>query len=133
MLNIDIQRTGIPIKIAGIEFFFDASLESVENYHLQYDEIIKSIEELPETENVLEDTKKALEKSFDAVLGNGAFKKLYKKVPDVIALRTVFFEVVRGIDEYTESFLQKYQNESEELLALYRDKQANFRGWVVCG
>ena len=118
MLNIDIQRTGIPIKIAGIEFFFDASLESVENYHLQYDEIIKSIEELPETENVLE---------------NGAFKKLYKKVPDVIALRTVFFEVVRGIDEYTESFLQKYQDESEGLLALYRDKQANFRGWVVWG
>lgn len=127
MLNIDIQRTGIPIKIAGIEFFFDASLEGVENYHIRYDEIIKSIEEMPETENVLEDTKKALEKSFDAVLGNGAFKKLYKKVPDVIALRTVFFEVVKGIDEHTEQLIEKYQGESQQLINLYKEKQASIR------
>lgn len=127
MINIDIERTGIPIKIAGIEFFFDASLEGVENYHIRYDEIIKSIEEMPETENVLQDTKEALEKSFDAVLGQGSFAKLYKKVPDVIALRTVFFEVVKGIDEHTEQLIEKYQGESQQLINLYKEKQASIR------
>lgn len=127
MINIDIERTGIPIKIAGIEFFFDASLEGVENYHIRYDEIIKSIEEMPETENVLQDTKEALEKSFDAVLGQGSFVKLYKKVPDVIALRTVFFEVVKGIDEHTEQLIEKYQGESQQLINLYKEKQASIR------
>lgn len=127
MINIDVKRTGIPIKIEGIEFFFDSSLEGVEKYHIRYDEIIKSIEDMPETENPLDDMKKTLKQSFDAVLGEGTFKKLYVKVPDVIALKTVFFEIVKGIDEHVEEMLEKYQDESKDLLKLYREKQASIR------
>lgn len=127
MINIDVKRTGIPIKVEGIEFFFDSSLEGVEKYNIRYDEIIQSIEDMPETENPLEDMKKTLKQSFDAVLGEGTFKKLYTKVPDVIALKTVFFEIVKGIDEHVEEMLEKYQDESKDLLKLYREKQASIR------
>lgn len=39
-LEIKVERTGFPVKIAGHEFFFDCSLEHIKEYEETYDKVV---------------------------------------------------------------------------------------------
>lgn len=122
VLNIDVERTGFPIKIAGLEFFFDASIEGIEEYERNYQETINRLYEIEETEDALNDRKKMLKEAYDTILGKNAFDKIYKKVPDVIALNNAFFTIVNGIDEHVAKVAEDQAGKVEKLMSEYEDK-----------
>lgn len=121
-LVIGVERTGFPIKIAGIEFFFDASVEGMERYENNYIEALAKVEDIEETGSHLEDRKKILTESYDTILEPGAFAKIYKKVPDVIALTEGFFNLIKGIESHVQELVEENDLKAEELAAEYEEK-----------
>src|SRR5690625_7155227 len=110
-IKIDIQRTGFPVKIETIELWYDSSIENLRNF-IQVEELAeKKLEEAKEKakhihipadityENVHEVDKKDIDDAlnlnnefvaaqYDLLFGDGTFKKIYKKYPDIIALES---------------------------------------------
>ena len=127
-LNINAKRTGFPITINGVELFFDASLEGIERYESKITEAQAMIADIPDTGNVVEDKKTVVRMSFDSIFGDGTFDNLYQVLPDITALQTVFFDVVKGIDERTAEYIKEYNQQSDELLEMYQDKKSEIEG-----
>lgn len=118
-LNINIERTGFPIKISGVEFFFDASVEGIELYEQNYQKAIDYINGLEGTGNTVSDRKLVLAKSYDILLGEGAFDQLYKKTPDVVALQNAFFTIVEGIASKVLEVVEEQAGKTQELMDEY--------------
>lgn len=121
-LIINVERTGFPIKIQGIEFFFDTSVEGLENYEQNYLKAIDSIENMKETGNALADRKKVLKEAYDIILGVGSFEKIYKKISDVIALTNAFFLIVEEISKRTEELVKEQMDKTDSLVEEYEQK-----------
>ena len=106
-INIDIQRTGFPVKIGDIELWFDSSIENLKRFfdvegiakeklkvaeekakHIHFPTEIKEIEDIDvETFDVAFDVNKEfIAAQYDIIFGDGTFKKIYKKYPDIVAL-----------------------------------------------
>lgn len=110
LVNIDIQRTGFPIKIGKIELWFDSSLENLKKFFNMEEisqELLKDAQEkaqaikLPKdvdaetmsigTVNEAMDVQKTfLGVQFDIIFGDGTFDKLYNAYPDILALEQTF-------------------------------------------
>jgi len=106
-INIDIKRTGFPVKIGALELWFDASLENLRRFfdveeiakkklkdaqekakHIHFPEVVENIADV-EVETVdaaLDVNKEFIAAQYDVIFGDGTFKKIYKEYPDVIAL-----------------------------------------------
>ncbi len=106
VVDIDIQRTGFPIKLGTVELWFDSSLENLRKF-FNVEEIaqekLKDAQEKAQTlhfpdeinaETLDVDTVNAafdVNKTFigaqyDIIFGDGTFEKLYKVYPDIMAL-----------------------------------------------
>lgn len=105
-LKIDIQRTGFPVKLGTLELWFDSSLENLRRFY-NVDEIAqKKLKETREKaqhihfpdevdlENLdielvdaaFDANKEFIAAQYDIIFGDGTFKKIYKKYPDILAL-----------------------------------------------
>ena len=108
-ININIERSGFPVKIGEFEFWFDTSNEAMQHF-INIDQIVNDrynayLAEISErsakgefddakkgeiTEEVIgqaiELEKKQVEIKYDALFGDGTFAKLYEKYPDYLAL-----------------------------------------------
>lgn len=135
-IKIDIQRTGFPVKIGEIELWFDASIENLRRF-FNVDEIAqKKLKEAQEKakhvhfpEEVNEDNifnietekidvafdlnKEFIAAQYDIIFGDGTFKKIYKKYPDVIALENALDPLGEAIAERIEE-LEKERFEMTE-------------------
>ncbi|WP_342505864.1 hypothetical protein [Sporosarcina sp. FSL K6-2383] len=105
-LNIDIQRTGFPIKIGTVELWFDSSLENLRRFFKVEElaqEKLKEAQEkadklvFPEKVDIetldvnmvdaaMDVNKDFIAAQYDIVFGDGTFAKVYKKYPDILAL-----------------------------------------------
>lgn len=108
-ININIERSGFPVKIGEFEFWFDTSNEAMQHF-INIDQIVNDrynayLAEISErsakgefddakkgeiTEEVIgqaiELERKQVEIKYDALFGDGTFAKLYEKYPDYLAL-----------------------------------------------
>ena len=106
IVNIDIERTGFPIKLGTVELWFDSSLENLRKFFkveelaeeklkeaqkkaqaLHFPEEINAETLDVETVNAAFDVNKTfIGAQYDIIFGDGTFKKLYKAYPDILAL-----------------------------------------------
>ena len=108
-LEIKVERTGFPVKIAGHEFFFDCSLEHIKEYEETYDKVVQELKDLDENSDEMSDELyiSVLTKGYDSVLGEGTFAILYKDIPDIIAWLNAFYDLSVGISESIEEYTKK--------------------------
>ncbi len=108
-VKIDIKRTGFPVKIGDLELFFDSSIENLRRFfdieeiaqkklkeaqekakyiHFPEDITAESIKDM-DVKNVdaaLDLNKEFIAAQYDIIFGDGTFKQIYEKYPDVLAL-----------------------------------------------
>lgn len=123
-LNIEVERTGFPITILGINFFFDASVEGLEAYELNYQKAIDGIYAMEESENTLEGRKAILTTTYDTILGEGAFEKIYAKLSDVLALQNYFFKLIVGINAEVQEVVKQQVGVIQEIMDEYEEQDA---------
>lgn len=122
-IQIEIKKTGFPVKIGEVELWFNASLENLRRF-VNIDELAKKklsevqkkvkLPDEIDTNNLDKKTVDAaldLHKEFiaiqyDLIFGEGTFKKLYKKYPDISALKEALDVAGIAIAERIKS--QKY-------------------------
>lgn len=126
-LNINVERTGFPVSLAGLDFFFDCSAEHIEEYEVKYAEVEKKLNELKDDDDI-ESKKEALGLGYDVMLGDGAFTKLYNEVPDLIAWINAFFDLASGIAQNIDEFKKEQENKSNNIQKEYLKKKAIKKG-----
>lgn len=133
-IQIDVQRTGFPVKIGTIELWFDSSLENLRRFfnvdeiaqqklkeaqekakHIHFpDEIdVDTIEniDIKTVDAAFDVNKEFIAAQYDVIFGDGTFKKIYKKYPDIIALEN-------ALDPLGHAIAKKIEEQQEE-----REKQ----------
>lgn len=126
-LNINVERTEFPVTLSGLNFFFDCSAEHIEEYKVKYAEVEKKLNELKDDDDI-ESKKEALGLGYDVMLGDGAFSKLYKEVPDLIAWINAFFDLASGIAQNIDEFKQEQESKSNNVQKEYLKKKAIKKG-----
>lgn len=99
-----------------LTLYFDKSDKNIQRFYDQYEEIQKLSAEM--TENNVDEAKDFLKRVFDAVLGEGAFGKVYDINPSIIVVAAYLLQIVEGIYQELQStsgagqdVLKKYLNE----------------------
>ena len=132
-INIELKRSGFPVKIGEFEFWFDTSNEAMKRF-IKINEVVNDkynayLKEISERANKgefddakngeINDTvldqaidleKKKVEIKYDALFGEGSFEKIYAKYPDYLALD----EALDQADTLIGKELGKIQKEREE-------------------
>jgi len=149
-IKIDIQRTGFPVKVGTIELWFDSSIENLRNF-IHVEELAeKKLEEAKEKakhihfpadityENVHEVDEKDIDDAlnlnnefvaaqYDLLFGDGTFKKVYKKYPDIIALESALEPIGEAIAKRVEELEFERTKEVEHTKNEYLKKKASKR------
>ncbi|WP_313430004.1 hypothetical protein [Siminovitchia terrae] len=146
-LKIDIQRTGFPVKIGSIELWFDSSLENLKRFfkveeiaqqklkeaqekakHIHFPDDIEEYElddftdeDIKNINAAFDVNKEFIAAQYDIIFGDGTFKKIYKKYPDVLALENALdpigFAITKRIEEQEEDRLKKVESKKKEYLS----------------
>lgn len=129
-ININIERSGFPIKIGDFEFWFDTSTEALVKFadvpqtitdrfneyqkelversqNGEFDDVKEGVVDTKVVQQAIEMEKKLLEIKYDAFFGDGTFAKLYEKYPDYLALG----DALEQVDELVAKELEKIQKE----------------------
>lgn len=128
-MQFEVKRSGFPINIGEIEFFFGTTVEELTRFFDVQDEVeekiaplVKKREKLViDQENITKrDAESLIEISnelnaiqYDALLGDGSYEKIYSKYQDAIQLFDLFDQIFENIIEAIEN----YAKEREDKLA----------------
>ena len=141
---IDIQRTGFPVKVGTVELWFDSSLENLRRFfnieeivqqklqeaqekarHIHFpaeitEENIDEIE-IKSVDAAIDVNKEAIAAQYDVIFGDGTFKKIYKKHPDIWALEqaleVVGIAIAKRIEEQESVRAKETDSKKAEYLA----------------
>jgi len=152
-VQIDIKRTGFPVKIGTVELWFDSSVENLRNFfdieeiaqerlkeirekaeHVHFPKGIEnySIEEFEEKDIEKIDAAFDINKEFiavqyDILFGEGSFKKIYNEYPDIWALEHALVpigeEISKKIAEQEKEREQELKQVENEILAKKKAKR----------
>lgn len=140
-INIELKRTGFPVKIGEVELFFDSSLENLLNFinieevakekikevqekakNIHFPEGFEDLEASEYTKEDLEnvDTTLDLNKEFiaiqyDIIFRDGTFKKLYEKYPDMAALEQLLDPIGKEIAKRIEQLGIEHSNNMKKI------------------
>nr|DAN93719.1 MAG TPA: hypothetical protein [Caudoviricetes sp.]DAX20757.1 MAG TPA: hypothetical protein [Caudoviricetes sp.] len=144
-ININIERSGFPVKIGEFEFWFDTSNEAMQHF-INIDQIVNDrynayLAEISErsakgefddakkgeiTEEVIgqaiELERKQVEIKYDALFGDGTFAKLYEKYPDYLALDDALDQADILIGEELKKIKEERANKVNERTSQYLQK-----------
>lgn len=147
-ININIERSGFPVKIGEFEFWFDTSNEAMQHF-INIDQIVNDrynayLAEISErsakgefddakkgeiTEEVIgqaiELERKQVEIKYDALFGDGTFAKLYEKYPDYLALDDALDQADILIGEELKKIKEERANKVNERTNQYLQKSQN--------
>src|SRR5690625_2697665 len=138
-IKIDIQRTGFPVKVGSVELWFDSSIEHLRRFfdidkivkeklkeaeekamHIHFPDNFKDYDPEDYTEKdiknidaALDLNKESIAAQYDILFGDGTFKKIYKKYPDIIALEKALDPIGLAIEEKLNE-LEKERTENVE-------------------
>ncbi len=149
-INIPIKRTGFPVKIGEVELWFDSSVENIRNFlnieelaekklqavrektkHVHFpeeitDETIEDVE-VDDIDTAFDANKEFIAIQYDLIFGDGTFKKLYKAIPDIIALdgvlEVVGAEIAGRLEQQNEEITKRYNDTRSEILDKKKEKQ----------
>lgn len=138
-ININIERTGFPVKIGSIELWFDSSLENLRNFynieeiaqeklkearekakhiHFPTDVDIEDID-IKTVDAAFDVQKEFIAAQYDILFGDGTFREIYKKYSDILALESTLDTVGTAIskriqeqEKERESKLEQAKNEA---------------------
>lgn len=143
MLNFDVQRTGFPVRIGKIELFFDSSIENLRRFfdieelaqkklkeaqekakHIHFpDKIDAETVKNMDTKTVdaaLDLNKEHIAVQYDIIFGDGTFKRVYAKYPDILALEQTLepigIAIAKRIEEMEVERSEKVKDRKEEYL-----------------
>lgn len=142
IINIDLKRTGFPVKIGVVELWFDTSQERLLEFFdieaeiarrlNEYEKQIieanlgKKIEEEGVTKEIakgaLDLETKYLEINYDLLFGEGTFNKLYEVYHDKEALENTLGVVSREIEQKLDELKVERQKIVEEKVKKYKKK-----------
>jgi len=146
-LKFEIKRTGFPVKIGDIELWFDSSLENLRTFfnieevaqeklkeargkakhiHFPEDVDIDNIKNVDEktVDAAFDVNKEFIAAQYDIIFGDGTFKKIYKKYPDIIALERALEPIGIAIAKKIEELEVERTKEVEEKRNKYLNKKA---------
>ena len=101
-IRIEEQKPEIPVEIGELKFSFKVTDEAVLEFRKNALEVAKKLNniELKEgEEEALKATQDALRHGFDAILGEGAYNKLYEMTPSVVLLMRYFEQLAAGLSD----------------------------------
>lgn len=146
-LNIDIKRTGFPVKFGQLEFWFDSSIENLRRFfdienvakekmkeiegkakHIHFPEVITENNVEVETIDAAFDIEKEfLAVQYDVLFGDGSFKKIYEVYPDFLALENALESVGKGIAERVKELEEERKERTESIKSEYLKKKEQKR------
>jgi len=108
-IKIETKQTVIPVEIGELEFEFDLgdkNMKKVEKKAKEMEQAFKKFENLEDEENFTDEenekneaeAQELIRGSFDYLLGEGAFDKIYEQTPNISFLGDYFLQLVEGID-----------------------------------
>ncbi|MEW8974110.1 MAG: hypothetical protein AB2375_07935 [Tissierellaceae bacterium] len=140
-IKIDIQRTGFPVKIGDLELWFDSSLENLRTFfnieevaqeklkeaqakakHIHFPDDIEEVEDIDvkTVDAAFDVTKEWIATQYDIIFGDGAFKKIYKQYPDIIALENALdpigIAIANRIEELESERVKEFDKKKKEYL-----------------
>ena len=145
-IKIDIKRTGFPLKVGDLEFWFDSSIENLRKF-FNIDELaqgkLKEAQEkaqhihFPTEINVetvsnmdvktvdasLDLNREFVAIQYDILLGDGSFKKIYEKYPDIYALEYTLERLGVEISKKIEQLEDERVKEVEDRKTKYLNKK----------
>lgn len=99
---IQTQQPGIPVKIGELEFSFDTSDAALESLQTKHQAIMKEIDQVQDGDD--DAAKKVLSIGFDLLLGDGAFKRIYKQTSSIIDCTKILFQLLQEIESELSMF-----------------------------
>jgi predicted neutral ceramidase superfamily lipid hydrolase len=117
-MQFEIKRSGFPINIGEIEFFFGTTVEELTRFFDVQDEVEEKVAPLMKKREKLvidqdnitkSDAQSLIEISnelnaiqYDALLGDGSYEKIYSKYPDAVQLFDLFDPIAENVAEAIE-------------------------------
>lgn len=102
-IKIQTKKTGIPVEIGSLNFEFDTSDGSIAKFEKTSREMIKELQEVEmlkdDSEQFIVQGKEVLERAFDFLLGDGAFKQIYAETSSIILLMNYLTQLTNGIGD----------------------------------
>lgn len=146
-VKIDIKRTGFPVKIGEIELWFDSSIENLRRFfdveeiankklkeaqekakHIHFpDDVDADNIDVKTVDAALDLNKEFIAAQYDIIFGDGTFKKIYKKYPDIMALEDALEplskEIAKRIEEQEKKRTKLVEEKKKEALKKKKAKQ----------
>ncbi|MBO0427317.1 MULTISPECIES: hypothetical protein [unclassified Enterococcus] len=139
-MKFEIKRSGFPINIGKLEFFFGTSVEELTRFFEVQDEIEEKIQPLMDAREKLtknkgnatsDDVKELIYVSnqlntiqYDALLGDGSYEKIYSEHPDAIQLFDLFDLIAENVSEALENDAKDREDKLSERRANLIKKKA---------
>lgn len=133
-MKFEVKRSGFPINIGNLEFFFGTSVEELTRFFEVQDEIEEKIQPLMSAREKLtknkgdatsDDVKELINVSnqlntiqYDALLGDGSYEKIYAEHPDAVQLFDLF-------DLISENVAEALENDAKDREDRLSERRAN--------
>jgi len=99
-MKINIQSTVIPVEIGDLKFEIDVTDENYERLTQIFNTFLLEMENLNDAESEDLDLLKEREKVvYDALLGEGAFEKIYSLSPSIAVMTGILTQLVEYLEE----------------------------------
>ncbi len=143
-VKIDIKRTGFPVKLGDLELFFDSSIENLRRFfsieelaqkklqeaqkkaqHIHFPEEVtaENIKEvdIKTVDAALDLNKELIAIQYDIIFGDGTFRMIYTKYPDIMALEEALeplgIAIAERIEQQEKERAAKVEAKKREYLA----------------
>lgn len=146
-IQIELKRTGFPVKIGEVELWFDTSQESLMRFYdmeeelkrrlVQYelDVVSANINNKIERDGVTKEVvagaieleKKQLEIQYDLIFGDGTFDKLYSVYPDYNALNNALEQTAIMLHDKLEELAEQHKTVVKERASHYLTREKSLQ------
>lgn len=139
-MKFDIKRSGFPINIGTLEFFFGTSVEELTRFFDVQEELEDKINPLFKKREKLAIAQENITKNdannlisisnemnaiqYDALLGDGSYEKIYAEYPDAVQLFDLFDSIAEKVAEAIENDAKDREDKLAERKANMLKKKA---------
>ena len=94
-IKVNLESTVIPVEIGDLKFQIDVTDEKYESFIKNFNEFLEKIETLDEEKSEdIARLKEFVKEIYDELLGVGAYKKTYEKMPNISFVARTLANVV---------------------------------------
>ncbi|GAB3801645.1 hypothetical protein [Virgibacillus kimchii] len=139
-LEFDIKKSGFPVKIGKLEFWFDDSHEAMREFierdnkaqeklyeiKKKSDEIQASDDdELTKADKAFELKKEELTIQYDSMFGDGTFEQIYAEYPDIRELEKLLIPIDSAVGEAVTKRLEEDKKERDKVVKSKKQQYLN--------